>query len=75
MRNSRGRWLGALALAALALQPAHAVAVDVNYDIDRFADQKELNEFGHDVAVDNGIKVEIFASQAEADAWLTGRNE
>jgi hypothetical protein len=40
--------------------------------IDRFTEQKELNEFGHDVAVDNGIDVQIFASQAEADAWLTG---
>jgi hypothetical protein len=39
--------------------------------VDRFTDQKEINEFGHDVAVDNGIKVEIFATQAEADAWLT----
>jgi len=39
--------------------------------IDRFTEQKELNEFGHDVAVDNGIDVQIFATQAEADAWLT----
>lgn len=39
--------------------------------VDRFADQKEINEFGHDVAVDNGIDVRIFATQAEADAWLT----
>lgn len=38
--------------------------------IDRFSDQKEINEFGHDVAVDNGIEVEIFSDQAEADAWL-----
>lgn len=40
--------------------------------VDRFTDQKEINEFGHDVAVDNGIDVQIFATQAEADAWLTG---
>ena len=39
--------------------------------VDRFTDQKEINEFGHDVAVDNGIDVQIFATQAEADAWLT----
>jgi len=39
--------------------------------IDRFTEQKELNEFGHDVAVDNGIDVQIFATQAEADGWLT----
>lgn len=41
--------------------------------VDRFTDQKEINEFGHDVAVDNGIDVQIFATQAEADAWLTSR--
>ena len=39
--------------------------------VDRFADQKEITEFGHDVAVDTGIDVRIFATQAEADAWLT----
>lgn len=39
--------------------------------IDRFLDQKDLNEFGHDVAVDNGIDVEIFGNQADADKWLS----
>lgn len=38
--------------------------------IDRFSDQKDINEFGHDVAVDNGIEVEIFNDQGEAEKWL-----
>jgi len=39
--------------------------------IDRFLDQNDLNEFGQDVAVDNGIDVEIFADQEAAHEWLS----
>ena len=39
--------------------------------IDRFADQKEMNEMGQDVAVHNGIDVRIFPHQEEADKWLS----
>ena len=39
--------------------------------IDRFADQKEMNEMGQDVAVHNGIDVRIFPNQVEADKWLS----
>lgn len=39
--------------------------------IDRFSDQQEVNEFGADVAVNNGIKVEMFSDHDKAIEWLT----
>ena len=39
--------------------------------VDRFLDQEEVNEFGRDVAVHNGIDVRLFGDQASADRWLT----
>lgn len=39
--------------------------------VDRFLDQEEVNEFGRDVAVHNGIDVRLFSDQAVADRWLT----
>ncbi|MBC7900768.1 MAG: hypothetical protein H7070_12035 [Saprospiraceae bacterium] len=39
--------------------------------VDRFADQKEMNEFGQMVAVNRGVNVKIFGSQEEADKWLS----
>ena len=39
--------------------------------IDRFSDQKEVNEFGAEVAVHNGIKVEMFSDHGKAVEWLT----
>ena len=39
--------------------------------IDRFLDQKEMNEMGQDVAVHNGIDVQIFHNQIDADKWLS----
>lgn len=38
--------------------------------VDRFIDQEEVNEFGRDVAVHNGIDVRLFSDQAMADRWL-----
>ena len=40
--------------------------------IDRFAEQKDLNEFGREVAEDRGVDVRLFASLEEADKWLCG---
>lgn len=39
--------------------------------VDRFLDQEEVNEFGRDVAVHNGIVVRLFDDQRTADRWLT----
>lgn len=39
--------------------------------IDRFLDQKEMNEMGQDVAVHHGIDVRIFANQLDAERWLS----
>lgn len=39
--------------------------------IDRFQEQWDLNEFGENVAVENGVDVKIFADQSEADTWLS----
>lgn len=39
--------------------------------VDRFLDQEEVNEFGRDVAVHNGIDVRLFSDQEMADRWLT----
>lgn len=39
--------------------------------IDRFQEQQELNEFGEDIAVKNGVNVKVFSDQASADKWLT----
>ena len=41
--------------------------------IDRFTDQKDLNEFGRQIAVKSGVDVRIFNSQDEADKWLSGK--
>jgi len=38
--------------------------------VDRFLDQEEVNEFGRDVAVHNGIDVRLFNDQEMADRWL-----
>ena len=38
--------------------------------VDRFLDQEEVNEFGRDVAVHNGIDVRLFSDQEMADRWL-----
>ena len=38
--------------------------------VDRFIDQEEVNEFGRDVAVHNGIDVRLFNDQEMADRWL-----
>ncbi len=40
--------------------------------IDRFLDQKELNEFGQEVAVDHGVDVQIFKDIESANEWLSG---
>lgn len=40
--------------------------------VDRFLEQEEVNEFGRDVAVHNGIEVRLFDDQEMADRWLTG---
>jgi len=39
--------------------------------VDRFLDQEEVNEFGRDVAVHNGIDVRLFSDQEMANRWLT----
>jgi hypothetical protein len=39
--------------------------------IDRFLEQKELNEFGQDVAVDHGVDVQIFKDLESANKWLS----
>jgi hypothetical protein len=39
--------------------------------IDRFLEQKELNEFGQDVAVDHGVDVQIFRDLESANEWLS----
>ncbi|MEQ1763285.1 MAG: hypothetical protein ABL984_09090 [Pyrinomonadaceae bacterium] len=41
--------------------------------VDRFMDQEEVNEFGRDVAVHNGIEVRLFDDQAMADRWLNSQ--
>jgi len=41
--------------------------------VDRFLDQEEVNEFGRDVAVHNGIEVRLFDDQRTADRWLTSQ--
>ena len=38
--------------------------------VDRFLEQEEVNEFGRDVAVHNGIEVRLFDDQSMADRWL-----
>lgn len=38
--------------------------------VDRFLDQEEVNEYGRDVAVYNGIDVRLFSDQQMADRWL-----
>ena len=40
--------------------------------VDRFADQREINEFGRKVAIDNGIDVRQFGDIGHAAAWLAG---
>jgi hypothetical protein len=39
--------------------------------VDRFLEQEEVNEFGRDVAVHNGIDVRLFSDQETANRWLT----
>ncbi|MFL6468315.1 MAG: hypothetical protein ACJ72Z_10200 [Pyrinomonadaceae bacterium] len=42
--------------------------------IDRFQDeQKEMNEMGQGVAVEQGMEVQIFNNQMEAERWLAKR--
>lgn len=38
--------------------------------VDRFLEQEEVNEYGRDVAVHNGIDVRLFNDQETADRWL-----
>lgn len=42
--------------------------------LDRFSEQKELNEFGEDIAVDHGVDVKLFSDMASADKWLTAQD-
>jgi len=42
--------------------------------IDRFLEQKEINEMGQDIAVESGVDVQIFQDQSEAEAWLARRS-
>jgi hypothetical protein len=39
--------------------------------IDRFTEQKDLNEYGKEVAENRGVDVKIFSSLEEADKWLS----
>jgi len=39
--------------------------------VDRFIDQEEVNEYGRDIAVYNGIDVRLFSDQKMANRWLT----
>jgi hypothetical protein len=39
--------------------------------VDRFLEQEEVNEYGRDVAVHNGIEVRLFDDQEMANRWLT----
>ena len=41
--------------------------------IDRFLEQKDMNEFGQDVAVDHGVDVQIFGDMESANNWLSRR--
>jgi hypothetical protein len=40
--------------------------------IDRFAEQKDINEFGQEVAEKQGVDVKIFSNMEDADKWLSG---
>ncbi|MEP6787327.1 MAG: hypothetical protein ABJB40_02770 [Acidobacteriota bacterium] len=40
--------------------------------IDRFAEQKDINEFGQEVAEKQGVDVKIFSNMEDADRWLSG---
>jgi len=40
--------------------------------IDRFTEQKDLNEFGQEVAEKQGVDVKIFNNMEDADKWLSG---
>ena len=42
--------------------------------LDRFSEQKEMNEFGEDIAVDHGVDVKLFGDMAAADKWLTAQD-
>ncbi|HTK38936.1 MAG TPA: hypothetical protein VL325_10625 [Pyrinomonadaceae bacterium] len=42
--------------------------------IDRFTDQRELNEFGRQIAVKSGVDVRIFNTFGDADDWLSDKN-
>lgn len=39
--------------------------------LDRFSEQKEINEFGQDIAVDHGVDVKLFGDMAAAHKWLS----
>jgi hypothetical protein len=41
--------------------------------LDRFSEQKEINEMGEDIAVDHGVDVKLFNDMAAADKWLNSR--
>ena len=43
--------------------------------IDRFSEQKEINEYGREVAEDRGVDVRIFTNLEEANRWLSGSSE
>jgi hypothetical protein len=40
--------------------------------IDRFTEQKDINEFGQGVAEKQGVDVKIFNNMEDADKWLSG---
>ncbi|MEJ7848962.1 MAG: hypothetical protein WKF92_12835 [Pyrinomonadaceae bacterium] len=42
--------------------------------VDRFPDQKDLNNFGRLAAVNRGIDGQIFDNVADADIWLSERD-
>jgi len=42
--------------------------------IDRFTDQRELNEFGRQIAVKSGVDVRIFNTFGDADDWLSDKD-
>jgi len=42
--------------------------------IDRFLEQKEINEMGQENAHDHGFDLQIFQNQLEAETWLANRS-
>lgn len=57
--------------AAIELPELGYAGIRMAY-VDRFMDQREINEFGRKVAIDNGIDVRQFGDISHAAAWLSG---